>query len=177
MGLVEDGMVESTSVSKAVHGSGRIGFGVNPHSSQLNRVNGNWTRNRPNVRFKFVGTGHWFSGLGPSVDFKSHYNVTNSKSHYDVANSKSHYNVANSKSHYDVANSKSHYNVANSNPATVRHYLLSPLLHGISKARYDPASLKAWYDLAPLKARCNMAPFTKLVATRQYFIKSQNHFS
>ena len=71
MGLVEDGMVESTNVSRAVHGSGRIGFGVDPHSSQLNQVNGNWTRNRPNVRFQSVGTGHWFSGLDPSVDFKS----------------------------------------------------------------------------------------------------------
>ena len=71
VGLVEDGMVESTNVSKAVHGSGRIGFGVNPHSSQLNRVNRNWTRNWPNVRFKSVGTGHWFSGLDPSIDFKS----------------------------------------------------------------------------------------------------------
>lgn len=36
MGLVEDGMVESTNVSRVVHGSGRIGFRVDPHSSQLN---------------------------------------------------------------------------------------------------------------------------------------------
>ena len=80
------------------------------------------------------------------------------------------------KSHYDMANSKSYYDVANSMPATMWHYLLSPLLHGISKAGYDPASLKARYNLAPLKARCNTTQFTKPIATRQYFIKSQNHF-
>ena len=72
---------------------------------------------------------------------------------------------------------KSHYDVANSKPATMWHYLLSMLLHGISKGRYDQASLKARYDPAPLKARCYMAPFTKPVATRKYFTKSQNHFS
>ena len=107
---------------------------------------------------------------------KSHYMWLIQKSHYDVANSKSHYNVANSKSHYDVANSMSHYNVANSKPATMRHYLQSPLLHGISKTRYNPTSLKARYDLVPLKAHCYMTPFTKPVATQQYFTKSQNHF-
>ena len=85
------------------------------------------------------------------------------KSHYDVANSKSHYDVANSKSHYDVANSMSHYDVANSKPATMRHYLQNPLLHSISKAQYD---------LVPLKAHCYTTPFTKPVATRQYFTKS-----
>ena len=72
---------------------------------------------------------------------------------------------------------KSHYDVVNSKPATMWHYLLSPLLHGISKAQYDQASLKARYDPTPLKARCYMAPFTKPIATRQYFTKSQNHFS
>ena len=95
------------------------------------------------------------------------------------------------KSHYDVSNStmwqiqspttmwliqKSYYDVANSKPATMQHYLQSLLLHGISKAWYDPASLKAWDDSAPLKARCCTAPFTKPDATRQYFTKSQNHF-
>ena len=98
------------------------------------------------------------------------------KSHYDVANLKSHYNVAKSKSHYDVANSMSHYDVTNSKLATMQHYLQSPLLHGISKAWYDPASLKARYDPPPLKARCYTTPFTKPVATWQYFTKSQNHF-
>ena len=80
------------------------------------------------------------------------------------------------KSHYDVANSMSHYDVANSKPATMRHYLQSPLLHSISKTLYDSAFLKAWYDPVPLKARCYTTPFTKPVATRQYFTKSQNHF-
>ena len=89
---------------------------------------------------------------------------------------KFHYDVANSKSHYDVANSMSHYDVANSMPATMRHYLQNPLLHGISKARYDLASLKTRYDPTPLKGRCYTAPFTKPVATRQYLTKSQNHF-
>ena len=98
------------------------------------------------------------------------------KSHYDVANSMPHYDVANLMSHYDVANSMSHYDVANSKPATMQHYLQSPLLDGISKALYDPTSLKAWYDPAPLKARCYTTPFTKPVAIRQYFTKSQNHF-
>ena len=84
------------------------------------------------------------------------------KSHYNVANSKSHYDVANSKSHNDVANSMSHYDVANSKPATMRNYLQSPLLHGISKARYDPASLNARYDLAPLKAHCYTAILYKI---------------
>ena len=81
------------------------------------------------------------------------------------------------KSHYDVANSKSPtmmWQIPKS--ATMRHYLQSPLLHGIFKARYDPASLKARYDPPPLKARCYTAPFTKPVATRQYFTKSQNYF-
>ena len=85
------------------------------------------------------------------------------KSHYDLANSKSHYDVAIQKSHYDVANSKSHYDVANSKLATMRHYLQNPLLHDISKAQYDPI---------PLKAHCYTTPFTKPVATRQYFTKS-----
>ena len=76
---------------------------------------------------------------------------------------KSHYDVENSKSYYDVANSMSHYNVANSKPATMRHYLQSSLLHDISKARYDPV---------PLKAHCYTAPFTKPIATQQYFTKS-----
>lgn len=49
VGLVEDGMVESTSVSKDVHRSGQIRFGVNSNSTRLNRVNGNWTHRRPNV--------------------------------------------------------------------------------------------------------------------------------
>ena len=108
---------------------------------------------------------------------KSHYDVANSKSpitmwliqpsHYDVDDSKSHYNVADSKSHYDVANSTSHCDVANSKPATMRHYLQRPV---------QSASLKARYDLAPLKARCYTTPFTKPVATRQYFTKSQNYF-
>ena len=40
------------------------------------------------------------------------------------------------KSHYDVANSMSHYDVANSKPATMRHYLQSPLLHGTPKTRF-----------------------------------------
>ena len=80
------------------------------------------------------------------------------------------------KSHYDVANSMSHYDVANSKPATIRHHLQSPLLHGISKARYDPTFLKVWYDPTPLKARYYTIPFTKPVTTRQYFTKSQNHF-
>ena len=70
----------------------------------------------------------------------------------------------------------SHYNVANSKPATMWHYLKSLLLHGISKTRYNPASLKAWYDPAPLKACCYTAPFTKPIVTWQYFTKSQNHF-
>ena len=107
---------------------------------------------------------------------KSHYDVANSKSYYDVANSMSYYDVANSKSYYDVANLMSYYDVANSKPAMMRHYLQSPLLHGISKAQYDPASLKARYDPPPLKAHCYTTPFTKPVATQQYFTKSQNHF-
>ena len=37
---------------------------------------------------------------------------------------------------------KSHYDVANSKPATMRHYLQSPLLRGISKARCYMAPLK-----------------------------------
>ena len=98
---------------------------------------------------------------------QSHYDMAKSKSHYDVANSMSYYDMTNSKSHYDVANSMSHNEVANSKPATLRHFLQSPLLYDISKARYDPALLKA---------RCYTASFTKLVATRQYFTKSQNHF-
>ena len=53
------------------------------------------------------------------------------------------------KSHYDVANSMSHYDVANSKSATMRHYLQNPLLHGTLKP----------------------------VATRQYFTKSQKHFT
>ena len=57
-------------------------------------------------------------------------------------------------------------------PTMMRHYLQSPLLHGISKARYNPTSLKARYDSAPLRARCYTAPFTKPIATRQYFTKS-----
>ena len=80
------------------------------------------------------------------------------------------------KSHYDVANSMSHYDVANSKPATMRHYLQSPLLHSISKARYDLASLKVQYDPTPLKARYYPVPFTKPITTWQYFTKSQNHF-
>ena len=67
---------------------------------------------------------------------------------------------------------KSYYDVANSKPATMRYYLQSPLLHDISKTRYDPASLKAWYDPVPLKARCYTTSFTKPVATRKYFTKS-----
>ena len=110
------------------------------------------------------------------ANLMSHYDVANSKSYYDVANSMSYYDVANSKSYYDVANLMSYYDVANSKPAMMRHYLQSPLLHGISKAQYDPASLKARYDPPPLKAHCYMTPFTKPVATRQYFTKSQNHF-
>ena len=43
-------------------------------------------------------------------------------------------------------------------PTTMRHYLQSSLRCSISKAH------------------CYTAPFTKPVATRQYFIKSQNHF-
>ena len=89
---------------------------------------------------------------------------------------KSHYDVANSKSHYDVANSMSHYNVANSKP-TSTWQIQSPLqCDTIYKACCYTASLKAQYDLTPLKARCYMAPFTKPVATWQYFTKSQNHF-
>ena len=80
------------------------------------------------------------------------------------------------QSYYDVTNSMSHYNVANSKPATMRHYLQSLLLHGISKARYDPTFLKVWYDPTPLKAHYYTIPFTKPVTTRQYFTKSQNHF-
>ena len=80
------------------------------------------------------------------------------------------------KSHYNVANSMSHNDVANSKPAAIRHYLQSRLLYGISKAWYDSASLKALYDPAPLKSHCNTTPFTKPIATRQYFTKSQNHF-
>ena len=89
-----------------------------------------------------------------------------------MANSKSHYDVANSKSHNDVANSMSHYDVANSKPATMRNYLQSPLLHGISKARYDPASLNARYDLAPVKAHCYTAILYKISKT---FSQSPNN--
>ena len=35
-------------VAKAVHGSGRVGFGPNPDSTQLDRVIKNLTRNQPN---------------------------------------------------------------------------------------------------------------------------------
>ena len=77
------------------------------------------------------------------------------KSHYDVTNSKSPTTMwLIQKSHYDVDNLMSYYDVANTKPATMRHYLQSPLLHGISKARYDPASLKTRYDPTPLKGRC-----------------------
>ena len=46
------------------------------------------------------------------------------------------------KSHYDVANSKSHYDVAKSKLAMMQHYLQSPLLRSISKARCYTAPLK-----------------------------------
>ena len=63
------------------------------------------------------------------------------------------------KSHYDMANSKFHYDVANSKSPTTMWL--------IPKSHYDVANSKTHYDAAL---------FTKLVATRQYFTKSQNHF-
>ena len=56
---------------RAVHGSGRIGFGIDLQPTRLNRVNGKWTRGRPNVRVIPGGSGGRLSGSGPSVYFES----------------------------------------------------------------------------------------------------------
>ena len=57
------------TVFRAIHGSDRFGFGVDPHPIRLNRVNGIWTRGRLKVRVEPGGTGHWLNRSEPSGDF------------------------------------------------------------------------------------------------------------
>ena len=53
--------------TRAVHGSGRVGFGSDPHSTRLNRMNGKQTHGRPNIRVESDGAGHRLSGSEPRV--------------------------------------------------------------------------------------------------------------
>ena len=53
----------------------------------------------------------------------------------------------------------------------------SPTSFGLwAKPKESPKFQKSHYDVANSKTRYDAALFTKLVATRQYFTKSQNHF-
>ena len=45
-----------------------------------------------------------------------------------------------------------------------------------AKPKESPKFQKSHYDVANSKARYDAALFTKPIATRQYFTKSQNHF-
>ena len=61
-------------VAKAVHGSGRVGFGPNPDSTQLDRVIKNLTHNQPNngsdpvVRVnRWTGRFGRLGGFGPKL--------------------------------------------------------------------------------------------------------------
>ena len=63
---------------------------------------------------------------------------------------------------------KSHYDVVNSKSPTTMWLIQSPTTMWLIP--------KSHYDVANSKARYNAALFTKPVATRQQFTKSQNHF-
>ena len=55
---------------RAVHVSSQIGFGVDPHPTQLARVNIKWTCNRSYVRIEIGSLGQRLSRLDPSGNIR-----------------------------------------------------------------------------------------------------------
>ena len=50
-------------MTRAVHGLGRVEFGLNPYLTRLDQVTKNLTRTRPNIRVELDGSGQWFDKL------------------------------------------------------------------------------------------------------------------